>query len=68
MPQFLLLVAGGLAAWAGYKLFKSEQSRIVENLKKARESTGDARKSASVEPVTLEQDPKSGVYKPKDRN
>ncbi len=68
MPQFLLLVAGGLAAWAGYKLFKSEQGRIVENLKKAREGSTEAQNTASGQPVPLEQDPKTGVYKPKDRN
>ena len=68
MPQFWLLVAGGLVAWAGYKLFKSEQTRVFNDLKKAKKNSEFNAGGVPGDPVKLEKDPESGVYRPQEKD
>ena len=56
---FFLLVGG--AVWYGWRAFRRQQDRVNQALKKAEDSL--TRK----EPVQLERDPKTGVYRPTDR-
>ena len=56
---FFLLIGG--AVWYGWRAFRRQQDRVNQALKKAEDSL--TRK----EPVQLERDPKTGVYRPTDR-
>jgi hypothetical protein len=57
---FFALVAGAL--WYGWHLFRRQQGKVAEVLKRAE---GTLTKN---EPVDLERDPKTGVYRPADRD
>lgn len=60
MPQLLLLAAVGAGLLLVRRYLKREQERIAADLRKAEEAMARLDK-----PVPLEQDPATGVYKPK---
>lgn len=65
MPQVLLLVAAGAAlVLAGRRWYAEERRRIAAEIRAAEEAL--ARQEAE-SAVPLEQDPATGVYRPKQR-
>lgn len=65
MPQLLLLIAAGAGLILVRRYFKKEQARIAEDLRAAKEA--NERRNLD-HAVPLEQDPATGVYRPKQRN
>jgi hypothetical protein len=61
MARLLLFALVGVAAWYGWKALRQQQVRVTEALKRAEGSL------ARNEPVTLQKDPETGVYRPVDR-
>jgi hypothetical protein len=59
MGIFLAIAAIGIAAGLGWRALRRQHQRVIDALKRA-ESALDKRA-----PVTLEQDPKTGVYRPR---
>ncbi len=59
MPQFLILAAAAAAAVAGWRFIRREMDRVDARLEKVRATTTEAI-------PTLERDPKTGVYRPRD--
>lgn len=57
MPQFLILAAAAAAAVAGWRFIRREMDRVDARLEKVR---------ATDAIPTLERDPKTGVYRPRD--
>lgn len=64
MPQILLLAAVGAGLLLLRRYLKREQERIVSDLRKAEEAM-ERRDIDSA--VPLEQDPATGVYRPKQK-
>jgi hypothetical protein len=62
MPQLLLLIAAGAGLILVRRYFKKEQARIAEDLRAAKEA--NERRNLD-HAVPLEQDPATGVYRPK---
>ncbi len=63
MPQVLLIAAIGAGLLLVRRYLKKEQERIVSDLRKAEE----AMKRRDIESaVPLEQDPATGIYRPKE--
>jgi hypothetical protein len=62
MPQILLLIAGGAALLLMRRYLKKEQDRIAEDLREAERAMERRDIETS---VPLEQDPSTGVYRPK---
>jgi hypothetical protein len=61
MVRVLLFALAGAAVWYGWRALRRQQNRVTEALKEAEASL--ARK----EPIRLEKDPETGVYRPSDR-
>jgi hypothetical protein len=61
MVRLLLVALAGAAAWYGWRVLRRQQDRVNKALWEAEASL--ARK----EPVRLEKDPKTGIYRPTDR-
>jgi hypothetical protein len=61
MVRVLLFALAGAAVWYGWRAFQRQQSRVNKALWEAEASL--ARK----EPVKLEKDPETGIYRPADR-
>lgn len=61
MPQFLLWVAAGGAAWAAYRWLRKEMGRVRSDLDEA-EDVLRKREERSI--PTLRRDPETGVYRP----
>jgi hypothetical protein len=61
MVRLLLVALAGAAVWYGWRAFQRQQSRVAKALWEAEASL--ARK----EPVQLEKDPETGIYRPTDR-
>jgi hypothetical protein len=62
MPQLLLLIAAGAGLILVRRYFKKEQARIAADLRAAKEA--NERRNLD-HAVPLEQDPATGVYRPK---
>ncbi|MGK2921647.1 MAG: hypothetical protein ACSLE4_02455 [Methyloceanibacter sp.] len=62
MPQLLLLIAAGAGLLMVRRYFKKEQERIAADLRAAKEA---AERRDLDHSVPLEQDPSTGVYRPK---
>ncbi|ODR98364.1 hypothetical protein AUC71_03935 [Methyloceanibacter marginalis] len=62
MPQLLLLIAAGAGLILVRRYFKKEQARIAADLRAAKEA--NERRDLD-HAVPLEQDPATGVYRPK---
>jgi hypothetical protein len=62
MPQLLLLIAAGAGLILVRRYFKKEQERIAADLRAAKEA--NERRNLD-HAVPLEQDPATGVYRPK---
>jgi len=62
MPQVLLLIAAGAGLWFARRFLRKEQSRVAADLRAAEEAM-ERRELDSA--VPLEQDPVTGVYRPK---
>ena len=62
MPQFLLLIAAGAGLLLVRRLLRRERARIEADLRAAREAM--ARRDIE-QTVPLEQDPATGIYRPK---
>lgn len=62
MARLLFFALLAAAAWYGWKAFRRQQARVTEALKRAEGAL------AKNEPVTLQKDPKTGVYRPADRH
>ncbi len=63
MPQLLIAAVVGAGLWAGYKLLRREMARVESDLRRAEARLRRGREE--VPRVTLELDPRTGVYKPK---
>lgn len=63
MPQIFVFAAAAAVAYAGWKVFKREQARVAAHL----DSTRDRQRPAIQPGPTLERDPATGVYRPRDR-
>lgn len=61
MPQVLLLIAAGAGLLLVRRFLRKEQERIAADLREAREAMEQRER-----PVPLEQDPATGVYRPKE--
>ena len=61
-PIFLLVVVAAVAA-LGWRGVRRERDRVASSLKEA-EAALRKRKPAAQESLTLERDPKTGVYRP----
>ena len=61
MVRVLLFALAGAAVWYGWRAFQRQQSRVGAALKEAEATL------RRQEPVLLEKDPKTGIYRPKDR-
>ncbi len=71
MPQLLLLAVAGVAVWFGYKAVKKEMARVGKAVRQAGEKAGgkasERSEGETIKVVAeLEQDPETGVYKPKE--
>jgi hypothetical protein len=62
MPQVLLLMVAGAGLWLARRFLHKEQSRVADDLRAA-EKAMERRELDSA--VPLEQDPATGVYRPK---
>ncbi|HUU65805.1 MAG TPA: hypothetical protein VMW57_00775 [Methyloceanibacter sp.] len=62
MPQVLLLIVAGAGLWLARRLLRREQGRVADDLRAAEEAM-ERRELDSA--VPLEQDPATGVYRPK---
>jgi len=62
MPQVLLLIAAGAGLWFARRFLRKEQGRVAADLRAAEEAM-ERRELDSA--VPLEQDPVTGVYRPK---
>lgn len=62
MPQVLLLIAAGAGLLLAGRWWRQEQRRISAELRKASEAM-ERREEARA--VPLEQDPATGIYRPK---
>jgi hypothetical protein len=62
MPQVLLLVAAGVGLWLVRRVLRKEQGRVAADLQAAKEAM-ERRDIGRA--VPLEQDPATGVYRPK---
>ncbi len=60
MVQLIALGLIGALGWYGYNAFKKEMAKTGEKIRKAEED------NATI--AELEQDPETGVYKPKKRD
>jgi len=58
MVQLIALGLIGVLGWYGYSAFKKEMTKTGEKIRKAEEDNV----------AELEQDPETGVYKPKKRD
>lgn len=65
MPQLLLLIAAGAGLLMVRRYFKKEQERIAADLRAAKEAT---ERRDLEHAVPLEQDPSTGVYRPKQKH
>jgi hypothetical protein len=61
MVRLLLVALAGAAVWYGWRVFQRQQSRVNKALWEAEASL------AKKEPVRLEKDPETGIYRPIDR-
>ena len=61
MARVLLIALAAGAVWYGWRYLRIQQARVAEALKKAEGSL------AEKDTVHLEKDPKTGVYRPNDR-
>jgi hypothetical protein len=59
MPQLFVIAAAAAAAYAGWRLLKREMARVERRLDAARD------RSEAAAP-TLERDPATGVYRPRE--
>ena len=64
MPQVLLLAAIGAGLFWVRRYFKQEQERVRAELRKAEQAMGRRDIESA---VPLEEDPVTGVYRPKER-
>jgi hypothetical protein len=62
MPQVLLLIVAGAGLWLARRFLRKEQDRVAADLRSAQEAM-ERRELDSA--VPLEQDPVTGVYRPK---
>ncbi len=62
MPQVLLLLVAGAGLWLARRFLRKEQGRVADDLRAAKEAM-ERRELDSA--VPLEQDPTTGVYRPK---
>jgi hypothetical protein len=63
MGPVVILAVIALAAGFGWRSVRREHRRVVNALKDAEEAVG---KRASKKTMTLEKDPATGVYRPRD--
>ena len=61
MPQVLILVAAGAGLILAGRWFRDMQRRVQAELR----ATEEALKKRADEPVPLERDPSTGVYRPR---
>ncbi|MHA1190139.1 MAG: hypothetical protein ACTSSQ_06745 [Alphaproteobacteria bacterium] len=61
MPQLLILAAVAVGGYYAFKFVKREIGRVGSELEKTRRAGGPKPRQ------TLEQDPESGRYKPRDK-
>lgn len=62
MPQLLLLIAAGAGLLMVRRYLKKEQERIAADLRAAKEAM---ERQEIDHAVPLEQDPRTGIYRPK---
>ncbi len=62
MPQFLVLVAAAFAGYHAFRFVRREIRRVGSELEKNRQAGG------SLPRETLEKDPESGRYRPKQKH
>ncbi|MCC2111154.1 MAG: hypothetical protein KDJ16_03880 [Hyphomicrobiales bacterium] len=60
MPQIVLIALVGAGVWLGWRILKKEMARVDRDLRKAEDDPIHGEN-----PVALEKDPETGVYKPK---
>jgi len=63
MPQFLVFAAAAAAAYAGWKFLRREMTRVEATLDAVRRDGTSAERAVL---PTLERDPGTGVYRPRD--
>ena len=61
MPQVLILVAAGAGLILAGRWFRDMQRRVQAELR----ATEEALKERDAEPVPLERDPSTGIYRPR---
>ncbi|HZJ12591.1 MAG TPA: hypothetical protein VFD26_08080 [Methyloceanibacter sp.] len=62
MPQVLLLIVAGAGLWLARRFLRKEQTRVADDLRAAEEAMEHRELDHA---VPLEQDPATGVYRPK---
>jgi len=62
MVRLLLFAVIALGVWYGWRVLRRQASRVTEALKDAEGSLAEKKT------VELEKDPKTGVYRPTDRD
>ena len=65
MSPVVILAIIALAVGFGWRSMRRENARVAEALKKAEAAV---KKRAPAKTVTLEKDPRTGVYRPSDRS
>mgnify|MGYP001376039203 CR=1 FL=1 len=69
MPPLIALAVAGAGLYFGWRWLKKEQTRIVADLDRARETVAareiDRRAATARDVGRLEQDPATGDYRPK---
>ena len=63
MVQALILILAALGLWAGYRWLRQEMRRVQSDLSDAEETL--RRREEATRP-SLEHDPETGLYKPRD--
>jgi hypothetical protein len=62
MVRLLFLALIALGGWYAWRAFQRQTARVEAALRKAEVKRGDGQK-----PIALERDPKTGIYRPSDR-
>lgn len=66
MSQLVTVVLLAILGWFAWKFWQRERARVAELLRRRVAPVERQQRSAEPQVTTLEKDPRTGVYRPKD--